>query len=399
MAHYFCNDLFSRYSRTFHGALRIGAVLAIAVLAGCASKARVGADGAYTSGPAADVSDSSDYSGMTWDSTSGSQSDTSDGMTSQFGDDGATSSDMQADDPASLTGDAYTTYYGSDTDSSTNDYSSGNDGMTDAGGLANADTGSDSTWGSDGMSNSGMSDDSSSSGPDYYAGAGDTNDNTYSDNMSNDFTNGGPDYYDGNGASDDGMSNADTSSQWGDGGNSADDMNGLYGSDDSGTASDDPFVVGTIDTPGDHARVDEEVTPQTLDGMLPLSVGVDEEGHFDFDRAVLRPEVRSTLDALAVRLDGADYDRLDIVGYTDRIGTDEYNQSLSERRAWAVARYLMDKGIPLSKIKVEGRGERNSVLMVTDCAGLDRDHLIACLEADRRVEIEASIRKSHVKLE
>jgi outer membrane protein OmpA-like peptidoglycan-associated protein len=166
-----------------------------------------------------------------------------------------------------------------------------------------------------------------------------------------------------------------------------------------GAGGDDPMIVGMIDAPGGNARVDEEVTPQTLGGMLPLVVGVDEQGQFDFDQAVLRDEVKVVLDDLAGRLEDAEYDRLDILGYTDRIGSDEYNQQLSERRAWAVARYLMTKGVPLAKIRVEGRGERESVLSVTECAELVREQMIACFQQDRRVQIEASIRKSHVKIE
>ncbi len=162
---------------------------------------------------------------------------------------------------------------------------------------------------------------------------------------------------------------------------------------------DDPFIVGMVDAPGGRARVDEDVTPQTLGGMLPLVVGVDEQGQFDFDRAVLRADVKVVLDGLAMRLQDAEYDRLDIIGYTDRLGTDDYNLQLSERRAWAVARYLMQQGVPLTKIRVEGRGERESLLSVTECADLVREQMIACFQQDRRVQIEASIRKSHVKIE
>jgi OmpA-OmpF porin, OOP family len=159
------------------------------------------------------------------------------------------------------------------------------------------------------------------------------------------------------------------------------------------------MIVGMVDAPGGRARVDEDVTPQTLGGMLPMVVGVDEQGQFDFDRAVLRVEVKGVLDGLAVKLQDAEYDRLDIIGYSDRIGTDEYNVQLSERRAWAVARYLMQQGVPLTKIRVEGRGERESTLAATQCADLAREEMIACLQQDRRVQIEASIRKSHVKIE
>ena len=77
---------------------------------------------------------------------------------------------------------------------------------------------------------------------------------------------------------------------------------------------DDPMIVGMVDAPGGQARVDEEVTPQTLGGMLPMVVGVDEQGQFDFDQAVLRAEVKVVLDGLAVQLQDAEYDRLDIIG-------------------------------------------------------------------------------------
>ena len=167
----------------------------------------------------------------------------------------------------------------------------------------------------------------------------------------------------------------------------------------AGGGADDATAVGMVEAPGGSVRIEEEVTPQTLGGMLPMTVGVDEEGQFDFDQAVLRAEVKAVLDDLAGRLRDAEWDRLDIIGYTDRIGTDDYNQHLSEQRAWAVARYLVDQGIPLNKLKVQGRGERDTVLQAGECKDLARDDLIACLQRDRRVEIEASIRRSHANLQ
>ena len=47
-----------------------------------------------------------------------------------------------------------------------------------------------------------------------------------------------------------------------------------------------------------------------------------------------------------------------VSGHTDAIGSDEYNQKLSERRANAVRRYLIEKGIASARIQVKGYGKR-----------------------------------------
>jgi outer membrane protein OmpA-like peptidoglycan-associated protein len=64
-----------------------------------------------------------------------------------------------------------------------------------------------------------------------------------------------------------------------------------------------------------------------------------------------------------------------------------------------VARYLMAQGIPVNKMRVEGRGERSSQVAQGECHDLERAELIACLQQDRRVEIEASIRKTEAKIQ
>jgi len=158
-------------------------------------------------------------------------------------------------------------------------------------------------------------------------------------------------------------------------------------------------VVGLVDVPGKKATVKEDRIPQTLGGMLPMTLGVDGEGEFDFDKAVVRPEVKGLLDKLAAKLKDSEYDTLDIVGHADRLGTEEYNQSLSERRAWAVARYLIAQGVPLQKIRVEGHGVTEPLTKPEDCAGLSKKDAIVCLQKDRRVEIAASIRNTEVKVQ
>ena len=74
-------------------------------------------------------------------------------------------------------------------------------------------------------------------------------------------------------------------------------------------------------------------------------------------------------------------------GHTDRIGTDAYNQKLSERRADAVRDYLVSKGVPKAKIEALGLGEKQPVTG-TSCNQKNQKELIACLQPDRRVEVE-----------
>ena len=167
---------------------------------------------------------------------------------------------------------------------------------------------------------------------------------------------------------------------------------------DGHTAKPEEIIIGMVEAPGKKATPTETVIPQTLGGMLPLTLGVEGEGEFDFDKAVLREQVRVVLDQLATKLKSADYDRLEIVGHTDRIGTEVYNQYLSERRAWAVARYLIQQGVPVTKVAVEGRGMHEPVTAANACASLAREEAIACFQQDRRVVISASIRRVDVNV-
>ena len=130
-----------------------------------------------------------------------------------------------------------------------------------------------------------------------------------------------------------------------------------------------------------------------------MVLGVEENGQFDFDNYFLRDEVKAKLDDLALQLNGAEYDRLDIRGYTDRIGGVEYNKDLSRKRALAVARYLRDRGVPEYKIMVTGKGQEDPLTQRQDCEGLRFEEMINCLQPDRRVEIEASILRTSVNLE
>jgi OOP family OmpA-OmpF porin len=76
-----------------------------------------------------------------------------------------------------------------------------------------------------------------------------------------------------------------------------------------------------------------------------------------------------------------------VSGHTDRIGSDAYNQKLSERRADAVRDYLVSKGVAKNKIEAIGLGEKQPVTGTT-CQQKNQKELITCLQPDRRVEVE-----------
>ncbi|MCA8417653.1 OmpA family protein [Burkholderia cenocepacia] len=107
---------------------------------------------------------------------------------------------------------------------------------------------------------------------------------------------------------------------------------------------------------------------------------------FDFDKATLKPLGKQKLDELASKIEGMNTEVVVATGYTDRIGSDKYNDRLSLRRAQAVKSYLVSKGVPANKIYTEGKGKRKPV--TTGCNQKNRKQLIACLAPDRRVEVE-----------
>lgn len=80
---------------------------------------------------------------------------------------------------------------------------------------------------------------------------------------------------------------------------------------------------------------------------------------------------------------------LTVFGYTDRLGSDEYNDKLSEARAKTVQVYLESLGVKSGAAVAQGKGKRDAVRK--DCsANLSREQLIVCLQPDRRVTIEVT---------
>ncbi|AKV07071.1 membrane protein [Pseudomonas fluorescens NCIMB 11764] len=82
---------------------------------------------------------------------------------------------------------------------------------------------------------------------------------------------------------------------------------------------------------------------------------------FAFNNSDLTPSMQSQLDALMPTLQSADVVSIKVIGHTDSVGSDTYNQALSERRASSVAAYLLGMGLAPNKLTSEGRGESQPV--------------------------------------
>jgi OmpA-OmpF porin, OOP family len=108
---------------------------------------------------------------------------------------------------------------------------------------------------------------------------------------------------------------------------------------------------------------------------------------FEFDKAELRAEGQKKLDEISDRLKGANVMQIAAIGHADRIGAENYNLQLSEKRAAAVKEYLAQKGVEQTKVRSEGRGESDPVTG-DQCKGVKGAKLISCLQPDRRVDIE-----------
>ena len=128
--------------------------------------------------------------------------------------------------------------------------------------------------------------------------------------------------------------------------------------------------------------------PRPVIQKLTLSTDV----LFDFGKAELKDSGKARLDQLAAEIKGADVDEIIAVGHADRIASEDYNQRLSEMRAQAVRDYLTEQRVTAQRVTAEGRGEMQPVTG-EDCKKLGAERgsnkkLIACLQPDRRVEIE-----------
>ena len=130
-------------------------------------------------------------------------------------------------------------------------------------------------------------------------------------------------------------------------------------------------------TPAPAAKPAEPAKPAP--SSVRQSVVIQADALFDFDKSVVRPDGKKSIDEALAKIKGVDLEMVIATGHTDSIGTEKYNQRLSERRAAAVKEYLVSKGIPASKITTIGKGESQPVATNKTAEGRQKN---------RRVDIE-----------
>ena len=136
--------------------------------------------------------------------------------------------------------------------------------------------------------------------------------------------------------------------------------------------------------PGCDGPLTAPAAPKPAGGPVAEKVTYAADAFFDFNKTIVKKEGKEKLDKLVKALSGVDTEVIVAVGHTDWIGTDAYNQKLSERRANAVKAYLVSKGVPASKIFTEGKGEKQPIADNRTKEGRAKN---------RRVEVEVIVNR------
>lgn len=109
--------------------------------------------------------------------------------------------------------------------------------------------------------------------------------------------------------------------------------------------------------PPQVVTLEKQPEPIIVEEKSVAKNAVEQKAYFEFDKTKLNTETIKILDKLTDILKAQENFGLEIIGYTDNKGTDEYNQKLSEARAKVCKDYLVKAGVSASKIKIEGKGK------------------------------------------
>lgn len=125
-------------------------------------------------------------------------------------------------------------------------------------------------------------------------------------------------------------------------------------------------------------------------------VAIQAEVLFDFNKATVKDAGKPLLNSEVVQKmkDNPQVELLLITGHADRIGTEQYNQKLSERRAEAVKQYLIGQGIDAQRLHTQGKGKSEPVVQ---CSGPKNAKTIKCLQPNRRVVLEIEAQRASEK--
>lgn len=121
-----------------------------------------------------------------------------------------------------------------------------------------------------------------------------------------------------------------------------------------------------LDSDGDGVPDFRDQCPDTPAGTEVNALGCPEslvlrDVNFEFDSAQLTPQAQQVLDGVAERLVSNPNVRVSIDGHTDSVGSAEYNQQLSQRRAESVVEYLASQGVEQQRMRAQGFGEEQPV--------------------------------------
>lgn len=134
----------------------------------------------------------------------------------------------------------------------------------------------------------------------------------------------------------------------------------------------------------EHATMGSGVAVvQTPDHQLKLSVPSDLS--FDTGRADIKPSMRPILDRFASGLSSETNTEVRIIGHTDSVGSDDYNDRLSVERAQATRQYLVERGVNPRQVQVAGRGEHEPVADNISDAGRARNRRVEIFLGERSV--------------
>jgi len=146
-----------------------------------------------------------------------------------------------------------------------------------------------------------------------------------------------------------------------------------------------PIIAAALPPP---APPPAAIAPLAPAAPMSYKMSFSGDALFAFDKSELKPEGRVMLDELVKKLSGAHSESFVLVGHTDRFGSEDYNQKLSERRAATVKDYLTEHNVQATHIGASGKGKSEPVTAAADCHGARSARVIACLQPDRRVDVE-----------